>query len=74
MQPFRSLLVATAACLLAAGPTAAQTTFASITGAITDPTGASFPNAGVEATFHPIVADYDGSSAREFRMGVRLEW
>ena len=20
------------------------------------------------------VADYDGSSAREFRMGVRLEW
>jgi len=50
MHPGRSVLLATAACLLTAGPSAAQTTLASITGTVTDPTGTSIPNAGVEAT------------------------
>ncbi len=50
MPSVRSLLVAIAACLLAVGPAAAQTTFASITGMVTDPTGTSIPNASAEAT------------------------
>lgn len=47
---FRILVGLILLCGLAAEPALAQTTFASITGAVTDPNGAAVPGASIEAT------------------------